>query len=59
MPFSQPTNEDTKQRLLNCGFNINENMLWSFFSSYFFRNERKKSSTSQIFFLMLEVNKDN
>ncbi len=59
MPCLQSTNEDTKQRFLNCESNINESMLWTFLSSYFPRNERKESRIPQICFLMLEANKKN
>jgi hypothetical protein len=33
-------NKDTKQKLLNLGSNIKENMLWAFMFSYLFLNER-------------------
>ncbi len=59
MPCSQPTNEDTKQRLLNHESNINESILWAFFFSCFFLNERKELNTPQNSFFMLEVNKNN
>jgi hypothetical protein len=55
---SQPIKEDIKQRLLNLGSNIKDNILWVFFS-YFLKNEKKESNTIQTFFLMLEAKQIN
>jgi len=58
-PCSLPINEDTRLRLLNLGCNIKENILWAFFSSIFFKKERKDSNTTQTSFLMLDAKKVN
>jgi hypothetical protein len=51
-PYSWLINEDTKWKLLNLGFNIKENILWSFSLPIFLL---KKSNAPQNLFLMLEV----
>jgi hypothetical protein len=55
-PYSRLINEDTKWKLLNLGFNIKENILWSFSLHIFLL---KKFNTPQTLFLMLEVKQAN
>jgi hypothetical protein len=57
--YSFPMNEDTRQRILNLGSNIKENILWALFFKFFFKKERKDFSTTQTPFLMLEAKKVN
>ncbi len=58
-PCSLPTNDSIIRWLLNLGFNIKDIILWAFMFSYFFKNERKESSTLIISLLMLKANKNN
>jgi hypothetical protein len=51
--------KNIKQMFLNLRSSIKDNMLWVFFSSYFFLKERKESKTPQTFLLKLDANKDN
>ncbi len=55
----RPINEDTRWRVLNLRSNIKGSILWAFLSSYFFKNERKKSKTWTTSFFMLEAKHDN
>jgi hypothetical protein len=57
--FSLPTNEDTRQRLLDLGSNIKENILWAFFSPIVFKKKRKDSNTTQTSFLILNAKEIN
>lgn len=49
IPCSWPMNEDTKWRLFNFGSNIEENMLWGFFSHIFFKIERNNPTHHKLF----------
>jgi hypothetical protein len=54
-PYSLPTYEEIRQRLLNLGSCIKANMLCAFFSSYVFINKRKESKSPNTFDLMFEA----
>jgi hypothetical protein len=52
-------NEDTRQKLLNLGCNIKENILRAIFSSSFFKKEKKNFNTTQTSILMLDAKEAN
>ncbi len=54
-----PTKEDIIWNLLNLGSNIKEIILWVSLFSYFVRNKREESNTSQTSLLMLKATKTN
>jgi hypothetical protein len=56
IPYSSPTYEETRQRLLNLRSGFTEaNMLCAFFLLYVIINERKKSKTPNTSYLMFEA----
>jgi hypothetical protein len=55
IPCYLPTYEETRQKLLNIGSSIKDNMLCVFFFSYVLKNERKVFKTPNISNLMLEM----
>jgi len=55
IPYCLPTYEETRQKFLNLGSSIKDNMLCVFFSSYIFKNERKEAKIPNTSNLMLET----
>jgi hypothetical protein len=49
LPCSRPINENIKCTFLNLGSNIKDNVLWTFFSLYFFKRNQKSKTPQTLF----------